>query len=172
MKKLKFILGSIVVASSLSACSSAYFASASYASDDLYAVHDRTQIALRKQAEAEAQRAEAEARKAQWEAMLAEAEAAAADLKKGDTEMRNRVRALYERVSFEELCGEIGALLTPPDLAASVEVVFQRLEDVHAACPMHRGDWYFSGDYPTPGGNRVVNRALVNYAAKISGRSY
>ena len=79
MKKLKFILGSIVVASSLSACSSAYFASASYASDDLYAVHDRTQIALRKQAEAEAQRAEAEARKAQWEAMLAEAEAAAAE---------------------------------------------------------------------------------------------
>ena len=100
------------------------------------------------------------------------AELAAADLEKEDAAMQNRVRALYERVSFEELCAEIGRLLTPPDLSASVEVVFQRLEDVHAACPMHRGDWYFSGDYPTPGGNRVVNRALVNYTAKVNARSY
>lgn len=81
MKTLKLILGTLVLAGGLSSCSSAYFASASYASDDLYAVHDRKQIALRKQAEAEAQRAEAEARKAEWEALIAEAEAAAAENK-------------------------------------------------------------------------------------------
>ena len=50
--------------------------------------------------------------------------------------------------------------------------LYVAVEDLHRACPRHAGDWYFSGDYPTPGGNRVVNRALVNYAAKVSGRSY
>lgn len=79
MKKIHLILGTVVLASTLASCSSAYFASASYASDDLYAVHDRTQIAREKQARAEAQRAEAAARKAEWEALIAEAEAAAAE---------------------------------------------------------------------------------------------
>lgn len=80
MKKFNLILGTIVLAGALfTSCSSAYFASANYASDDLYAVHDRQQIALKKQAEAEARKAEAEARKAEWEAMIAEAEAAAAE---------------------------------------------------------------------------------------------
>ena len=79
MKKIHLILGTVVLAGSLSACSSAYFASASYASDDLYATHDRRQIALEKQAEAEARKAEAEARKAEWEALIAEAEAAASE---------------------------------------------------------------------------------------------
>lgn len=79
MKKFNLLLGTVALAGSLSACSSAYFASASYASDDLYALHDRKQIALEKQAETEAQRAEAEARKAEWEALIAQAEAAAAE---------------------------------------------------------------------------------------------
>ena len=79
MKKIHLILGTVVLAGSLSACSSAYFASASYASDDLYATHDRRQIALEKQAQAEARKAEAEARKAEWEALIAEAEAAASE---------------------------------------------------------------------------------------------
>ena len=86
--------------------------------------------------------------------------------------VKNHVRTLYEQFTFEQLCDEIGILLTPPDLRASVKVIFQRIEDVHAACPEHWGDWYFSGDYPTPGGNRVVNRALVNYVNKVNGRSY
>ena len=100
------------------------------------------------------------------------AEKALLDLEKPDCCMKNHVRTLYEQFTFEQLCDEIGILLTPPDLRASVKVIFQRIEDVHAACPEHRGDWYFSGDYPTPGGNRVVNRALVNYVNKVNGRSY
>ena len=100
------------------------------------------------------------------------AEKALLDLEKPDCCMKNHVRTLYEQFTFEQLCDEIGILLTPPELRASVKVIFQRIEDVHAACPEHRGDWYFSGDYPTPGGNRVVNRALVNYVNKVNGRSY
>ena len=79
MKKLKILFGTILLSAGLPSCSSAYYASAGYASDDLYAVHDKTEIARRKQAEAEAQRAAAEARKAEWEARIAEAKAAAAE---------------------------------------------------------------------------------------------
>ena len=79
MKKLKILFGTVILSAGLASCSSAYYASAGYASDDLYAVHDRTEISRRKQAEAEAQRAAAEARKAEWEARIAEAKAAAAE---------------------------------------------------------------------------------------------
>ena len=77
MKKLKILFGTVILSAGLASCSSAYYASAGYASDDLYAVHDRAEISRRKQAEAEAQRAAAEARRAEWEAKIAEAEAAA-----------------------------------------------------------------------------------------------
>ena len=79
MKKLKILFGTVILSAGLASCSSAYYASAGYASDDLYAVHDRTEISRRKQAEAEAQRAAAEARRAEWEARIAEAKAAAAE---------------------------------------------------------------------------------------------
>lgn len=79
MKKLRILIGTVLLSAGLAGCTSAYYASAGYASDDLYAVHDKTQIARRKQAEAEAQRAAAEARRAEWEAKIAEAEAAAAE---------------------------------------------------------------------------------------------
>ena len=73
MKKLKILFGTVILSAGLASCSSAYYASAGYASDDLYAVHDRAEISRRKQAEAEAQRAAAEARRAEWEARIAEA---------------------------------------------------------------------------------------------------
>lgn len=79
MKKFKFVIATVILSAGLASCSSAYYASTGYASDDLYAVHDKTQIARKKQAEAEAQRAAAEARKAEWEARIAEAQAAAAE---------------------------------------------------------------------------------------------
>ena len=79
MKKLKILFGTVILSAGLASCSSAYYASAGYASDDLYAVHDRAEISRRKQAEAEAQRAAAEARRAEWEARIAEAKAAAAE---------------------------------------------------------------------------------------------
>jgi amidophosphoribosyltransferase len=53
-----------------------------------------------------------------------------------------------------------------------VRIIFQKIEDLHSACPNHRGDWYFSGNYPTPGGNRVVNRAFVNYIEGVNARAY
>ena len=79
MKKLKILIGTVLLSAGLAGCTSAYYSSAGYASDDLYAVHDKTQIARKKQAEAEAQRAAAQARKAEWEAKIAEAQAAAAE---------------------------------------------------------------------------------------------
>ncbi len=100
------------------------------------------------------------------------AELARQDLKKPDREMLNRVQPLYRNFSFEELCREIGLLLKPAHLNAELEVVFQTVDNVHTACPEHRGDWYFTGDYPTLGGNRVVNRALVNFVDGIQARAY
>ncbi|MEI7947329.1 MAG: amidophosphoribosyltransferase [bacterium] len=94
------------------------------------------------------------------------------DLLKPDTAMRNRVAPLYAAFTFDELCHEIGLLLTPEGLKAKVTVVFQRLGNLRLCCPEHTGDWYFSGNYPTPGGNRVVNQALVNYCDKINKRAY
>ena len=87
-------------------------------------------------------------------------------------EMTNCVRPLYDAFSFQELVDEIGLCLCPQGLHCEVKVIFQTIDDLHRCCPNHRGDWYFTGDYPTPGGNRVVNRALVNYMEKIDARAY
>ncbi len=88
------------------------------------------------------------------------------------TPIENAVKALYAPFSDAEICAEIAALLTPPDLSAQVEVVFQTLDGLHKACPNHSGDWYFSGNYPTPGGMRVVNRAFLNYCQGNAKRAY
>jgi amidophosphoribosyltransferase len=63
-------------------------------------------------------------------------------------------------------------MLTAPGIRAKVEVVYQTIEDLHEACPDHRGDWYFTGKYPTPGGNKVVNRAFINYIEGRDTRAY
>jgi len=63
-------------------------------------------------------------------------------------------------------------MLTPAGTEAKVEIVFQSIENLHKACPNNNGDWYFSGDYPTPGGNRMVNTAFLNYIEGIDKRSY
>ena len=63
-------------------------------------------------------------------------------------------------------------MLTSKDIKAKVQIVFQRIEELHKACPNHKGDWYFSGNYPTPGGNRVVNNAFINYIEKEENRTY
>lgn len=97
---------------------------------------------------------------------------ARADLARPDAEMRNRVQPLYARFPFETLCAEIGRLLKPEGLAAEFAIVFQTCEKLADCIPGHTGDWYFTGNYPTPGGTRVVNRALVNFMEKISDRAY
>lgn len=78
----------------------------------------------------------------------------------------NCVKAVYAPFSDEEISAKIVALLTPPETRAKVEIVYQSLEGLHTSCPNHPGDWYFSGDYPTPGGVKLVNKAFISYMEK------
>lgn len=84
------------------------------------------------------------------------------------------VRGLYSYKPFtaEEISIKIAELLTPPNIDAEVEIIYQSIENPHNACPDHTGDWYFSGDYPTPGGNKVVNKAFINYIEGRNQRAY
>lgn len=80
-----------------------------------------------------------------------------------ENQLENCVKAVYEPFTDEEISAEIARLLTPADTHAEVEIVYQSIEGLHEAIKNHPGDWYFSGNYPTPGGIRLVNRAFVNY---------
>ena len=86
--------------------------------------------------------------------------------------VENCVRALYEPFSNEQISAKIAQMLKGNSIKAEVEVIFQTIEGLHQACPKNLGDWYFSGDYPTPGGNRVVNRAFMNFYEGKSVRAY
>ncbi len=88
------------------------------------------------------------------------------ELMKPKEEMHNRVRAIYEPFTVEDINRKIVEMLRPEDMQAPVELVFQSIEGLHEACPNHPGDWYFTGHYPTPGGTRLVNQAFVNYIDK------
>ena len=85
---------------------------------------------------------------------------------------RNPLERLYGRFTEEEHAAEITRLLVPKGLKAKVEVVYQTVENLHAACPKTSGDWYFTGNYPTPGGFLVLRRALLNYLERKTDRSY
>lgn len=87
-------------------------------------------------------------------------------------EMTNVVKRLYDEFSYEEVSKKIAEIVTPEGIKPKVEVIYQTLEGLHQACPNHKGDWYFSGNYPTPGGNRVVNRAFINYMEDKDERAY
>ena len=87
-------------------------------------------------------------------------------------QVRNFVKEIYAPFSNEEISAKIAQLLTPPTIKAKVEIVFQTVENLHIACPDHLGDWYFTGDYPTPGGNKVVNKAFINWVEKRNERAY
>lgn len=87
-------------------------------------------------------------------------------------EQRNCVKAIYTPFSAEQIAHKIAQLVTPSGTQAEVEVIFQTIEGLHQACPAHTGDWYFTGNYPTPGGHRVVNRAFINYMQGRNERAY
>jgi amidophosphoribosyltransferase len=87
-------------------------------------------------------------------------------------DVRNEVKRLYKLFSAEEISEEISRILTPVDCKASVKIIYQTIEDLHRACPNHLGDWYFTGDYPTPGGNKVVNKAFINFMEGKNERAY
>ena len=89
-----------------------------------------------------------------------------------DADVVNYVTEFYAPFTVEEISAKIGELLTDPEIKAEVEIVYQTIENLHLACPENLGDWYFTGDYPTPGGNRVVNRAFVNFFEGKNERAY
>lgn len=84
----------------------------------------------------------------------------------------NYVQDIYRPFTPDEISAKITALLKPEDLKSDVEIVYQTIENLHKACPGHTGDWYFTGNYPTPGGNKVVNTSFVNYIESRNQRSY
>lgn len=84
----------------------------------------------------------------------------------------NVVKKLYSHFTAEELSAKIAKLVTPPGLNIPVEVIFQTIENLHKSCPNNLGDWYFTGNYPTPGGNKVVNKAFMNYMEGKNERAY
>lgn len=84
----------------------------------------------------------------------------------------NVVRHLYKPFTAEEISAKIAQLITPPGLNIPVDVIFQSIEDLHKACPNNLGDWYFTGNYPTSGGNKVVNKAFMNYMEGKNVRGY
>ena len=89
-----------------------------------------------------------------------------------DSEVVNYVKRIYEPFTAEEISDKIGELLRPAELNAELKIIYQGIDDLHAACPKNLGDWYFTGDYPTPGGNRVVNRAFINFVEGNNKRAY
>lgn len=84
----------------------------------------------------------------------------------------NFVKEIYVPFTPEEISAKIAQLLTPENINATVQIVYQTVEDLHKACPGNTGDWYFSGNYPTPGGNKVVNKAFINYIEGKNERAY
>jgi amidophosphoribosyltransferase len=84
----------------------------------------------------------------------------------------NLVRNIYAPFSPEEISQKITELITPKEVNIPIKVIYQTIEDLHASCPTNLGDWYFTGNYPTPGGNRVVNKAFLNYLEGRNVRGY
>lgn len=84
----------------------------------------------------------------------------------------NYVKEIYAPFTAQEISDQIAKMLTPENIRAEVKIVYQTVEDLHKACPGNTGDWYFTGDYPTPGGNKVVNKAFINYIEGKNERAY
>ncbi|HEY9123065.1 MAG TPA: amidophosphoribosyltransferase [Bacteroidales bacterium] len=87
-------------------------------------------------------------------------------------EIVNHVKSIYEPFTDEQISDKIAELLTSSDIKAEIKIVYQTVENLHRACPNHVGDWYFTGDYPTPGGNKVVNTSFINFIEGKNQRAY
>lgn len=99
-------------------------------------------------------------------------EACKADEKKPRNEAQNQVQRLFEPFSAEQISEKIAQILTPVGMKAKVQIIYQSIEGLREACPSHTGDWYFTGNYPTPGGHRVANRSFMNFMEKSDARAY
>ena len=98
--------------------------------------------------------------------------AAIIELSKPVEEMKNLVREIYKPFNTEEISAKISSMLKSDEIKSEVQIVFQSIEGLHKACPGHTGDWYFTGNYPTPGGNKVVNQSFINYVEGRNVRAY
>ena len=94
------------------------------------------------------------------------------ELKLPSSKMKNKVSQIYSDYSDEQISDQIAKILKEVDIKSKVQVIFQPVENLHIACPRNLGDWYFTGNYPTPGGNKVVNQAFVNYYEGTDKRAY
>jgi amidophosphoribosyltransferase len=86
--------------------------------------------------------------------------------------MINHVKELYEPFTYDQISNKIAEIVTPKDCKAEIQIVYQTVDNLHKSCPNHLGDWYFTGDYPTPGGNRVVNKAFMYFMEGKVVRAY
>ena len=113
------------------------------------------------------------ARETGREAMLDQIyKACQADEKKPRSEAKNQVVRLFEPFTAQQISDKIAEILTPEGMKAKVQIIYQSIGGLHEACPGHTGDWYFTGNYPTPGGHRVVNRSFINFMEKSDARAY
>ena len=94
------------------------------------------------------------------------------ELKLPSSKMKNKVKKIYTDYSDEDISNQISKILKEKEIKTDVEVIFQTVESLHSACPKNLGDWYFTGNYPTPGGNKVVNQSFVNYYEGTKKRAY
>ena len=90
----------------------------------------------------------------------------------GNLQQENFVKAVYASFTADEVSKKIAQMLRPNDVDAEVDIIYQSIEGLYDACPHNHGDWYFTGNYPTPGGNRVANKAFMNYMERKEGRGY
>jgi amidophosphoribosyltransferase len=105
--------------------------------------------------------------------VLKEAYSLCKELAKADTlDAQNVVRLIYKQFTVEELSDKIAQIITPAGTQAQVSVIYQSIETLHESCPHNLGDWYFTGNYPTSGGNRVVNKAFMNFMEGKNTRGY
>ena len=91
---------------------------------------------------------------------------------RSEVDQPNYVKELYDQFTYEEISDKISEIVKPKSMKAEVKVVYQTVDNLHKACPDHSGDWYFTGDYPTPGGNKVVNKAFINFMKGVEVRAY
>lgn len=99
-------------------------------------------------------------------------DACKADEKKPRAEAKNQVTRLFDLFTADQISGKIAQILTPKGMKAKVQIIYQSIGGLHEACPEHTGDWYFTGNYPTPGGHRVVNRSFINFMENSDARAY
>jgi amidophosphoribosyltransferase len=99
-------------------------------------------------------------------------ESCRASLQQEKHDVVNHVKAIYDPFTPEQISAKIAEIITPKEIKAEVQVIYQTLENLHESCPDNLGDWYFSGNYPTAGGNKVVNRAFMNWMEGKNQRAY